>query len=230
MTADGSAGRRDGFERWVATMKSDHQPVAAKPATLKSAVPKLELELDENATHVHRIPKELITRMREKESRAQDTADEEARDSMVGVSDDRTAVFRPPPELLARAKRMRPPAKPGVNEAPTKPPPPGVGAELEAASVPAAPKVPFMTSTPPVAKLSSAPPVAQASATPDTRPMPAPPAVAPARVAPVAPVMVSARSTGMVAELMEPERDSQVARDIEAGWDDEAPTGDSVTC
>jgi len=219
MTADRSPGRRDGFERWVATMKRGHEAVAAKPAALKNAVPELVLELDENATHVHRIPKEVMSRMREKESREKEAAEEDARDSLAGVSDDLTAVFRPPPELLARAKRMRPPAKPNVNEAPTQPPPPLIDAELEHASVPAAPRVPSVAGAPPVAEISSAP---------APRPAPAPRrAGAPVRVVPVAPIVVG--TTGAAAMARQAERDSQVAREIEAGWDDEAPTGDAVT-
>jgi hypothetical protein len=70
MSSDGSAGRRDGFERWVASMKREQQPLQAKPAASKP-MDKLELELDENATHVHRIPKDLINRMREQRATEQ---------------------------------------------------------------------------------------------------------------------------------------------------------------
>lgn len=163
MTSDGSAGRRDGFERWVAAMKSDHQPMQAKPAPLKPAVPKLELELDDNATHVHRIPKELIHRMREREqeqappppvaeSEADDDHEEHSGLSPLGVvAEDRTAVFRPPPELLARAKRMKAPPKPDAQASvPTKPPP-ASQAEL-VQSMPAAAKVPAFESVPTAAK------------------------------------------------------------------------------
>jgi hypothetical protein len=231
MSADGSTGRRDGFQRLVAAMKQDHQPVSAKPGALKTAVPKLELELDENATHVHRIPKELISRMRQREAEAEVAEPSSATfESLAGVSDDRTAVFRPPPELLARAKRMKPPAKPSVNEAPTKPPPPLEGDDA-AAGVPAAAKVPFVASTPPMTRPSSAPPVLEAwsaaplakmAMAPVSRPVPAPPrANAPA---PVVPVVVSAAEASPAEE---PERDSQVAREIEAGWDDPVPASAS---
>ncbi len=162
MTTDGSTGRRDGFNRWVASMKTDHEPMESKPAPLKPAVGKLELELDDNATHVHRIPKELISRMREREqppaqpppvSEADDDDDDdESRFSPLGmVQEDRTAVFRPPPELLARAKRLKAPPKPDVQASvPTKPPPPGHGDLMQ--SMPASPKVPGFESLPAAAK------------------------------------------------------------------------------
>jgi hypothetical protein len=176
MSSDGSTGRRDGFDRWVATMKNEHQPMQAESAPLKPNLhPKLELDLDENATHVHRIPKEIINRMREQrelekqsakpqrapeprapEPRApeapapnpraldqktleqqafgqfDDSSDDETDSALGGLSDDRTAVFRPPPELLARAKRMKPPSKPNPqSELPTKPPPaPGASSSV----------------------------------------------------------------------------------------------------
>jgi len=159
MTTDGSTGRRDGFNRWVASMKTD-QPMETKAAPVKPAVGKLELELDDNATHVHRIPKELISRMREREQAPappppqanDDDDDDESRFSPLGmVQEDRTAVFRPPPELLARAKRLKAPPKPDAQASvPTKPPPPGFGDSLQ--SMPASPKVPAFESVPAAAK------------------------------------------------------------------------------
>lgn len=191
MSSDGSGGRRDGFDRWVASMKREQQPMQERPASLKD-MDKLELDLDENATHVHRIPKDVINRMREQraqERQAQKPAvtesvvrpapiaaparsapapaqpafesqvqqafggeDEDFAAALGGVSDDRTAVFRPPPELLARAKRMKPPAKPNPNsELPTKPPPAG---ELGGgtSSLPASAKLPAFESAPVVAR------------------------------------------------------------------------------
>jgi hypothetical protein len=193
MSSDGSAGRRDGFDRWVASMKREQQPMQEKPVSLKD-MDKLELDLDENATHVHRIPKDLINRMREQraqerqaqkqlvtesvvrpapaaapapppasakpafESQVQHAfggEDEDFESALGGVSDDRTAVFRPPPELLARAKRMKPPAKPNpTSELPTKPPPAG---ELGdgVSSLPASAKVPGFESAPVMARASA---------------------------------------------------------------------------
>jgi hypothetical protein len=223
MSSDGSSGRRDGFERWVASMKREQQPLQAKPAASKP-MDKLELELDENATHVHRIPKDLINRMREQRATEKREAqkqpapaaskpepvrapapapepvhapqstprapqstprapqsspqselaqafaagmdDDDVDAALGGVSDDRTAVFRPPPELLARAKRMKAPAKPTpTSELPTKPPPAGAlgdvgesGHGMPASRVPAFESVPVKASFP-----SSVPAAAQAT-------------------------------------------------------------------
>lgn len=101
--------------------------MATKPASLKPVVhQKLELDLDEGATRVHKFPKELIHRMREKE----------VAKGSVPPPDDRTAVFRAPPELLARARAKlsgqasEEPAHSAVNDLPTKPPPAGADDEI----------------------------------------------------------------------------------------------------
>jgi len=111
MTANGPAGKhRDGFERWVASLQ---RPPGAGP---KPSEPDVTAPLvDESATHVQHIPKELIHRLRERETQG-----------LLGVETERTAIFKPPPELLARAKRMRAPNKPAVPEVEpaTLPPPP----------------------------------------------------------------------------------------------------------
>jgi hypothetical protein len=108
-------------------MKREHEPMATKPASLKPVVhQKLELDLDEGATRVHKFPKELIHRLREQES---------AKGS-VPPPDDRTAVFRAPPELLARARAKltgqagEEPAPSTVNDLPTKPPPAGADDQI----------------------------------------------------------------------------------------------------
>jgi hypothetical protein len=111
-------------------MKREHEPMATKPASMKPVVhQKLELDLDEGATRVHKFPKELIHRLREQES-AQ---------SSSPPSDDRTAVFRAPPELLARAMRARLAGQAGedstqpsqsLNELPTQPPPAGAAQDI----------------------------------------------------------------------------------------------------
>jgi len=105
--------------------------MATKPASLKPVVhQKLELDLDEGATRVHKFPKELIHRLREQESAKASTP----------PPDDRTAVFRAPPELLARARAKLSgrgsdePAQAAeatqVNDLPTKPPPAGADDEI----------------------------------------------------------------------------------------------------
>jgi hypothetical protein len=118
MTSDGSAGNnRDGFEAWVASLQ---RPTGAAP---KASEPDITSALvDNSATRVQQIPKELIHRLRERETQG-----------LLGVETERTAVFKPPPELLARAKRMRAPSKPvtpsdapeaEATDLPTLPPPP----------------------------------------------------------------------------------------------------------
>jgi len=116
MTANGSPGNRDGFQQWVDSLQ---RPSGATPADAQSDAKDVTAPLvDESATHVHQIPKELIHRLRERENQG-----------LLGVEAERTAVFRPPPELLARAKRNQ--QKPGqpaphapVPAEKTKPPPP----------------------------------------------------------------------------------------------------------
>lgn len=111
MTANDPAGKpRDGFQRWVASLQ---RPPGAGP---RPSEPDVTAALvDESATHVQQIPKELIHRLRERETQG-----------LLGVETERTAVFKPPPELLARAKRMRAPTKPVAPEPEpaTLPPPP----------------------------------------------------------------------------------------------------------
>lgn len=127
MSADGSANRRNGFERWVASMKRDHEPVASKPVTLKPVVhQKLELDLDDGATRIQKFPKELIHRLREQEKAKSVPPPQKS----APPGEDRTAVFRAPPELLARARELRSARSAHTveeiakaSEMPTKPPP-----------------------------------------------------------------------------------------------------------
>ncbi len=108
MTENDPPGKRNGFERWVASLQRPQDsvpPVAPGAKALKTDV--TSPLVAESATHVHQIPKELIHRLRERETQG-----------LLGVSDDRTAVFKPPAELLARAKCMQPPHKPLHSDAP----------------------------------------------------------------------------------------------------------------
>lgn len=126
--AENSAEKKHSFERWVASLKlggraldgstpppapaSGSAPASSSgpasggapvPASVQTAPP----TLDEQATLVKRIPKDVIQTLRARES---------VRSAAPRVDDDSTAVFRPPPELLARAKRFEPPPKPGRPE------------------------------------------------------------------------------------------------------------------
>lgn len=118
MTANGSPGNRNGFQQWVDSLQ---RPPGSTAQDDKSDAKAVTAPLvDESATHVHQIPKEIIHRLRERENQG-----------LLGVEAERTAVFKPPPELLARAKRNQQKQQPAPAPAPepvatekTKPPPP----------------------------------------------------------------------------------------------------------
>ena len=123
MSSD-SAEKREGFERWVASLKLDtlrRQPLPeGEQGQLDPG------NLDDQATLVKRLPKEVIYRLRQRESQR----------PLQGPlpSDDSTAIFVPPPELLVRAKRLDAPPKPSTS---LLPPEPDVSAPHHAAVSPA---------------------------------------------------------------------------------------------
>lgn len=101
--SDNPAEKKQGFERWVASLKlskniRSNPPPAAETTDDGQPPP---LSLDEQATLINRIPKEVIYKLRERDS-----------NRAMPKSDDSTAVFTPPPELLARARRLEAPPKP----------------------------------------------------------------------------------------------------------------------
>jgi len=103
--SDGPGEKRQGFERWVASLKlgAPMRPSSSPPPAEEGADAP-PLTLDEQATLINRIPKEVIYKLRERDS--------QRAGSGMPKSDDSTAVFTPPPELLARAKRFEAPPKP----------------------------------------------------------------------------------------------------------------------
>ena len=114
--------KRQGFERWVASLKlgAPMRPPSSPPPESEGAEG-APLTLDEQATLINRIPKEVIYKLRERDS--------QRAGSGMPKSDDSTAVFTPPPELLARAKRFEAPPKPERSSpvsstSPTSRPPP----------------------------------------------------------------------------------------------------------
>src|SRR5688572_25390303 len=126
--SDGPPEKRQGFERWVASLKLGQpmRPSSSPPPTGEDS-DGAPLTLDEQATLINRIPKEVIYKLRERDS--------QRAGSGMPKSDDSTAVFTPPPELLARAKRFEAPPKPErsspvsspspvSNTSPTSRPPP----------------------------------------------------------------------------------------------------------
>jgi len=155
--SDNPGEKRHGFERWVASLKLTTRQSSNPPPGGESD--ERPLTLDEQATLINRIPKEVIYKLRERDSQR----------AGMPKTDDSTAVFTPPPELLARAKRFQAPPKPersspNASEVPTgRPPPPDVSERITSrpprdASDDASERP---TSRPP-AMPSSAPPVTSA--------------------------------------------------------------------
>jgi hypothetical protein len=101
--SDNPAEKKQGFERWVASLKLSKNIRSSPPPPPDPDAPAEEqpLTLDEQATLINRIPKEVIYKLRERDS-----------GRAMPKSDDSTAVFTPPPELLARARRLEAPPKP----------------------------------------------------------------------------------------------------------------------
>jgi hypothetical protein len=131
---------------------------------------------DERATTVHRIPKDMIQKLRAREAsrsvppdedrdsspevsrQSQPDSDRHMARSLAEVDTDSTAVFVPPPELLLRAKRLNAPRKPKepvTSEAITEPPAPDFSTpapNLEPPSLDA-----FLRSLPPVEESGTRP-------------------------------------------------------------------------
>lgn len=152
--SDNPGEKRQGFERWVASLKLTTRPSSNPPPIGESEDG--PLTLDEQATLINRIPKEIIHKLRERDSQR----------SGMPKTDDSTAVFTPPPELLLRAKRFQAPPKPErsspnasvppsrprthPSDVPTSPPP------ADPSDMPTSRPPPMPSSSPPV---TSAPPL-----------------------------------------------------------------------
>lgn len=151
--AENSAEKRESFERWVASLKSSDSrgsdpgsPPGSSPGSDERPVVPEIAPFDERATTVHRIPKDMIQKLRAREAtrsgppeEERDSSPDEIRQSqpdsdrhreitrsLAEVDTDSTAVFVPPPELLLRAKRLNSPPKrkEASSEAITEPPQP----------------------------------------------------------------------------------------------------------
>jgi hypothetical protein len=94
MSANGATEQRSSFQRWVASLKRESQPDGTSTV---AAVPGVRAKRDDDATRVHRVPKDILMRL---QARAAASASE-------SLHAERTAVFRAPPELLERAKGLR---------------------------------------------------------------------------------------------------------------------------
>ncbi len=132
-----SAEKRQAFERWVSSLRAGGSQVVDGEESGVSS-------LDEQKTLVQRLPKDLVRQLREREA-----------GRLLDLDQENTAIFQPPPELLARAKRLVPPKKPERSAAPSTPeeplpqfrPTPVVAAPLpdEAVMPPELPHAPLPT-------------------------------------------------------------------------------------
>jgi hypothetical protein len=119
MSANRATNQQLGFHRWLASLRREapsapgvgNAPLSAPPSAASAAppaqqdvstVPTPGAKHDHDATRVHHIPKEIIYSLR---ARA-------ASESPKAPQDERTQVFRAPPELLARAKRAQDKSEP----------------------------------------------------------------------------------------------------------------------
>jgi hypothetical protein len=95
--------KRQAFERWVSALRSDAGAVLGEESGITS--------LEDQKTLV-RLPKDVVRQLREREASRQ----------LAGVDPDSTAIFQPPPELIARARRLAPPPKPERSGPSSSPP------------------------------------------------------------------------------------------------------------
>lgn len=102
-----SAEKRQAFERWVSTLRTG--PASPVAAGEESGI----TSLDDQKTLVQRLPKDVVRALRERGAGRH-----------LDVDPDSTAIFQPPPELLARARRLVPPKKPERSVPPSTPPEP----------------------------------------------------------------------------------------------------------
>jgi hypothetical protein len=103
--SDDSAEKRQAFQRWLSALRTE---AGASPGIgeEESGV----TSLDDQKTLVRRLPKDLVRHLREREAGRH-----------LDVDPDSTAIFHPPPELIARARRLVPPKKPERSVTPSTP-------------------------------------------------------------------------------------------------------------
>jgi hypothetical protein len=99
-----SAEKRQAFQHWVSSLRTD---AGADPAGVEESG---VTSLDDQATLVRQLPKEVVRLLREREAGRR-----------LDVDPDSTAVFHPPPDLIARARRLVPPKKPERGATPSVP-------------------------------------------------------------------------------------------------------------
>jgi hypothetical protein len=100
-----SAEKHQAFQHWVSSLR----PKAAARENIdeESGV----TSLDDQATLVRQLPKDVVRLLREREAGRH-----------FAVDPDSTAIFTPPPDLIARSRRLTPPKKPERGLSPSAPP------------------------------------------------------------------------------------------------------------
>jgi hypothetical protein len=100
-----SAEKRQAFQHWVSSLRPG--PVSSPGGDAEESG---ITSFDEQATLVRQLPKDVVRRLREREASRH-----------LPVDQDSTAIFHPPPDLIARARRLVPPKKPERGETPSVP-------------------------------------------------------------------------------------------------------------
>jgi hypothetical protein len=100
-----SAEKRQSFQNWVSSLRTEAgaDPIAGVE---ESGI----TSLDDQATLVRQLPKEVVRLLREREAGRH-----------LDVDPESTAIFHPPPDLIARARRLMPPKKPERGMTPSVP-------------------------------------------------------------------------------------------------------------
>ncbi len=100
-----SAEKRQAFQRWLSALRTE-AGASSGTGEDESGV----ISLDDQKTLVQRLPKDVVRHLREREA-----------GRYLEVDQDSTAIFHPPPELIARARRLVPPKKPDRSVPPSTP-------------------------------------------------------------------------------------------------------------
>jgi hypothetical protein len=102
------AEKQQAFQRWVTSLRPGAD-VSAVALGEESGV----TSLDDQKTLVRQLPKDVVRQLREREASRH-----------LAVDPDSTAIFHPPPDLIARARRLVPPPKPARSVTASAPPEP----------------------------------------------------------------------------------------------------------
>jgi hypothetical protein len=100
-----SPEKRQAFQRWLSALR-----VEAGVSPVADGEESGVISLDDQATLVRLLPKDVVRLLREREAGRH-----------LAVDPDSTAIFHPPPDLIARARRLVPPKKPERSVPPSTP-------------------------------------------------------------------------------------------------------------